>query len=315
MPKDYYDSIGVAKSATADEIKSAYRKLARQYHPDRNPGDKEAAAKFKEVQEAYDVLSDKEKKDKYDQFGHAAFEGPQEGPGGFGSGPGGYSYSWSGPGGSESIDPSQFQSIFEQMFGGGGGSPFGDGGPARGKGKGRNRRSSAPPPQDVQQEIDVELLTAARGGSVDVRTHSGATVSLKIPPGIDDGKILRIRGQGINGGDLLILIHVRPHPYFRREGADLVLELPLSLEEAILGSKVDVPTLEGTITLTIPPGTSSGKRLRLREKGLTRPDGSKGDLYVEARVMVPTNIDKPSEELIKEFVAKNPQNPRAALRW
>jgi curved DNA-binding protein len=311
VPKDYYDSLGVAKGATTDEIKSAYRKLARQYHPDRNPGDKEAAARFKEVQEAYDVLSDKDKRAKYDQFGHAAFEGPAGGPGGFGGGPGGYTYSWSGPGGAEGIDPAAFQSIFEQMFGAGA-SPFGNG-PTRARGKGRGRRAAVP--QDVQQEIDVEFLTAARGGAVDVRTPGGATVSLKIPPGIESGKTLRIRGQGINGGDLLVQVHVRPHPYFRREGSNLILDLPLSLAEAVLGGKVDVPTLEGTVTLTIPPGTSSGKRLRLREKGLPRPGGGKGDLYVEARVIVPANLDAKSTELITEFIDRNPQHPRAGMRW
>src|SRR5436309_7540853 len=147
MAKNYYESLGVARSAGADEIKSAYRKLARQYHPDRNPGDKAAAAKFKEIQEAYDVLSDKDKKAKYDQFGHAAFEqGGGPGPAGFGRGPGGFQYSWSGPGGPAGaggeVDPGMFQSIFEQMFsGGGGGSPFGEG-PTRGK-KGKGRRSNA----------------------------------------------------------------------------------------------------------------------------------------------------------------------------
>lgn len=315
MPKDFYESLGVAKSASADQIKSAYRKLARQYHPDRNPGDKEAAAKFKEVQDAYDVLSDKDKKAKYDQFGHAAFEQGGPGPnGGFGRGPGGYSYSWTGPGGgaAEGVDPGMFQSIFEQMFSGGG-APFGEGAP-RGR-KGKNRRSAASMPQDVQQEIELDFQTAAKGGEADLRTAAGSTVTLKIPPGIESGKVLRIRGQGINGGDLLVVVQVRPHAYFRREGADLILELPLSLEEAVLGAKVDVPTMDGTVTLTIPAGSSSGKRLRLRGKGLAKPEGGVGDLYVEAKVMVPTNVDAKSQELLKQFAAKNPQQPRANLKW
>lgn len=308
MARDYYDVLGVSKSAAESEIKSAYRKLARQFHPDRNPGDKEAAAKFKEAQEAYDVLSDKEKRKQYDQFGHAAFS-PGGGPSGSGTGPGGFHYSW-GPGGAEGMDPSAFQSIFEQMFGGGG-SPFGEGG----RGKGRRKRGSASPPQDVQHEVELEFQTAARGGTIEVRTATGSTVSLKVPPGIEDGKILRVRGQGINGGDLLVQIRVLPHRFFQREGADLVVVLPLSLAEAVLGGKVDVPTLDGTITLTIPPGTSSGKRLRLREQGLPKPDGGKGDLYVEAKVMVPTGLDEESQKLFRKFAERNPQHPRADLRW
>jgi DnaJ-class molecular chaperone len=294
MPADYYDTLGIKRDASEDEIKKAYRKLARQYHPDRNPGDKQAEAKFKEVQVAYDVLSDKKKRAQYDQFGA---EGP---PGGFpGGGPGGTTFRWE-TGDGMNIDPNE---IFSQIFGGG----FG-GAPPRGRRGGRARRPQ--PAEDMETEVSIPFQTAALGGSIDLRVGD-RELGVKIPAGIEDGKKLRLAGQAPGGGDLWVTIRVQPHPYFRREGNNLILEVPLSLPEAVLGTKVDVPTLDGTrLTVKVPPGASSGTRLRLRGKGING-----GDQFIETKVVVPVPANDRSRELIEEFARLNPQNPRAGLPW
>lgn len=306
MAKDYYDSLGVSRSATEGDIKSAYRKLARQFHPDRNPGDKAAAERFKEIQQAYDVLSDKKKREQYDQYG-PAFE--QMGAGGGSGFPGGAQWGTSGgAGGYQNIDPAAFQSIFEQMMGGGGGGFPGDfstTGPATGR-KGRGRKKA---PQDVEQEIEVDFMTAAKGGTVDL-----GKIKLDIPAGFPDGKKLRVRGQGENGGDLYVVVHIRPHPYFKRDGQNIILDVPLSVSEAALGCKVDVPTLEGTVTITVPAGTSSGQRLRVRGMGLPAPSG-KGDQYCEMKIIIPKTIGAKAKQLLEEFAKLEPQEPRSQLGW
>jgi curved DNA-binding protein len=317
MPQDYYQTLGVSRNASEDEIKKAYRKLARQYHPDRNPGDKQAEAKFKEVQDAYDVLSDKAKRSQYDQFG---FAGPNAGfgggfPGGgprtqtfhFGGGPGGFDF--------QGIDPENLQDIL-RMFGGGrgmggmGAEDMADlfGRQARGGGRGRGRRAA--PAQDVEAEVTIPFLVAAQGGTVDLRVGD-QTLSVKIPAGVEDGQVLRLGGQAPGGGDLRLKLRVEEHPYFRREGNNVILEVPLSLPEAVLGTKVDVPTLDGTkLTVKVPAGASSGTRLRLRGKGIKG-----GDQYIEVKVVVPAAKDDRSRELIEEFARLNPQDPRAGLGW
>jgi curved DNA-binding protein len=310
MPRDYYETLGVKRDATAEEIKKAYRKLARQYHPDRNPGDKQAETKFKEIQDAYDVLSDKTKRAQYDQFG---FAGPGAGFGGagqggstfhFGGGPGGFP-------GAEGMDPEQAAEVFSQLFGGRGGAggiDMGDLFGRRGRGGTRTRRPA--PAQDVEAEVTIPFLTAAEGGSVDLSV-GGHTLTVKIPAGVESGQTLRLAGQAPGGGDLLLKLRVEDHPYFLREGKDIILDVPLSLSEAVLGARIEVPTLDGTrLTVKVPPGTSSGSRLRLRGKGIKG-----GDQYIEVKVMVPAPKDERSRELIEEFARLNPQNPRADLPW
>lgn len=317
MAKDYYEVLGVSKKASENEIKSAYRKLARQYHPDRNPGDKVAAERFKEIQTAYDVLSDKKKREQYDQFGADFEHVGQAGPGG----PGGFHWTTGGPGGAQNIDPEMFQSIFEQMMGGGGnfsGFPGGfsaaTGSTKRNRGKGR-RSAFTEMPQDLEQDVHIDFMTAARGGRIELaRPDQGEKLSVDIPAGMGDGKKLRLRGQGISGGDLYVIVHIKPHPFFRREGQDLILEVPLTVAEAGLGIKVDVPTLSGVVSLTIPSGTSSGQRLRIRGMGLPSAAG-KGDQYCEVKIVLPKLLDAKSKELLQEFGKLHTQQPRANLGW
>jgi curved DNA-binding protein len=303
MARDYYDVLGVKRGAAENEIRQAYRKLARQYHPDRNPGDKQAEARFKEVQEAYDVLSDKTKRSQYDRFGEAGLgRGFQEAGAG---GPGGFRFQWGGgPGGFQEMDPNQAADLFRQMFGGSG--AFGEDDILSRQTRGR--RGRARPSQEVETEVAIPFLMAANGGKVDLQID-GREVTVTIPAGVDEGQALRLQGQAPGGGDLRVKLHVQPHPLFRREGNDIVLPVPISLSEAVLGAKVEVPTLDSSrLSVKIPPGTSSGSRLRLRGKGIAG-----GDQYIEIKVAVPAPKDEESRKLIEEFARLNPQNPRDGL--
>jgi DnaJ-class molecular chaperone len=298
MPRDFYEVMGVARNASDADIKKAYRKLARQYHPDRNPGDKQAEARFKEVQEAYDTLSDKNKRQQYDTFGHA---GPGAGFGGGGGGPfrgggGGTHFDFQG------IDPNDLASIFRQFSMGGDSSE-----PLGGRTRGRTRRAA---PAEVEAEVTIPFDIAALGGAVRLNLD-GRELEVKVPAGVEEGQKLRLAGQGPGGANLIVKLHIAPHPYFRREGRNVVLDVPLSLAEAALGTTVEVPTLDGTrLSVKVPPGTSSGSRLRLRGKGI-----SGGDQYIETKVVVPKVEDARGRELIQEFARLHPQSPRAGLPW
>jgi DnaJ-class molecular chaperone len=312
MARDLYEVLGVPRDASEAAITKAYRKLAREFHPDRNPGDKQAEAKFKEVQNAYDVLTDQAKRAQYDRFGTVG--GPGGGPGA--GGPGGFHFNFGngGPGGArfESVDPEMVEQIL-RGFGGGGVGDLGDlFGAARGQQqRTRGRRGRSAPREAVETEVNVPFLTAAQGGTIDLAVGD-KVLGVKVPAGAEDGQTLRVAGQAPGGGDLLVKLRVQPHPYFRREGKhDVALEVPVSLPEAVLGGKVEVPTVDGSrLVVKVPPGTSSGARIRLRGKGIAG-----GDQYLVIRVMVPAPADERSRELIEEFAKLNPQNPRSGPPW
>jgi curved DNA-binding protein len=300
MPRDHYEVLGVGKSASADEIKKAYRKLAREYHPDRNPGDKQAETRFKEIQDAYDVLSDKNKRAQYDRFG---FAGPARAGGG---GPEGATFHW---GDGVNIDPSQFEDILSQVMGGMGGGLGGGAGRRSRGGSGRTRRPE-PEAHVVEAELAVPFLSAATGGKMSFEVN-GKQIEVRLPAGVEDGKVLRLSGQGPGGADLHLKVRIEKHPYFRREGNDIFLEAPISVAEAVLGTKVEVPVIDGSRgAVKVPPGTSCGARIRIRGKGVNG-----GDQYIEIKIVAaPTASDK-ARELMEEFARVQPHNPRAGLPW
>jgi DnaJ-class molecular chaperone len=301
MPRDPYEVLEVKKDASEDDIKKSYRRLARKYHPDRNPGDKKAEAQFKEVQDAYDILSDKTKRAQYDQFG---FAGPQGGM------PGGFQWGGGMPGGFGNIDPDLAAELLKQFTGGGGFPGFGGGGGDGQRGRAGGRRRRAAHVEAEPTEVSVPFETAALGGSLGLRVD-GTEVNVKVPAGAKEGQTMRLGGLGPGGEDLYIKLHILPHPYFQREGNDLILEVPLSLPEAVLGARVDVPTLDGTkLSVKVPPGTSSGARLRLRGKGV-----GGGDQFIQIKVVVPAAKDDRSRELIEEFGRHHPQHPRSGPPW
>ncbi|MDY6914511.1 MAG: DnaJ C-terminal domain-containing protein [Planctomycetota bacterium] len=316
--RDYYDVLSVARNATDAQVKAAYRKLARKYHPDVNKAP-DAAAKFREATEAYEVLSDPEKRKVYDQFGHAGLAGK------FGGAAGGEPvYTWrpgpAGGGGAYTVD-------FGDMFGGRGGftgmslddllAALGGAGPARRR---RPQRGA-----DLEHHVTLDFTQAAKGATTSIRIRQpgggkAETIDVKIPPGIREGSKVRVRGKGAVGpganGDLYIIIHVRPHPYFRRDGNDVYVDLPISITEAALGAKVQTPTIDGMTTVTIPPGTDGGKRLRLKNKGVPAADGkSRGDQYIVIRVVVPHEVSARGKELLKELESIQKYDPRSNAPW
>jgi DnaJ-class molecular chaperone len=328
MSDDYYDILGVSRSATIDEIQKAYRGLARKYHPDLNPDDKTAKEKFQRVQTAYDTLNDEKKRKMYDQFG-SAYEQMSQG----GGGP-----QWGGqvPPGYEGFD-------FSQMFGGGGGGAAGGasasdieemlrqftggggfGGASRGSSRRRGRRPVVPG-ADIAYNLRVPFRTAVTGGEANLRvrraTGGSETVTVKIPAGIEEGQTIRLRGQGDQSdsggpaGDMLITVHIDQHDSFRREGLDLIVRVPVTIGEAALGGKIDIPTPHGEISLTIPAGTSSGKRIRAKGLGVKNSRGEKGDLYAELLITVPKQVGDEGKKLLQEFDRLASLKPREDLAW
>ena len=316
--RDYYEVLGLKRGASEADIRAAYRKLARKYHPDVNKAP-DAAERFKEATEAYEVLSDAQKRKTYDQFGHA---GPQAGPFGPG-GPRGRTYTWTSAGGA----PPDFGDLF------GGGSPFMGlsleeilerlgGGAARSRG---GRRRSAPTRgADIEYDLTLDFLSAVRGTTATLRFQGDGqqseTLSVKIPPGVREGSRVRVRGKGHQGpagrGDLYIVTHVGEHPYFRREGGDLYVEVSISIAEAALGASVQVPTLEGMTTIKVPPGSPSGRKLRLRDKGVPiAAGGQRGDEYVVLKIVPPQRLSARGEELLREFEKAEKDEPRKDAPW
>ncbi len=322
--RDYYQILGVPRTSTQDELRRAYRKLARELHPDVNKAP-DAQKKFTEVQHAYDVLSDESKRALYDQYGEGF---ATRGSGGAGT-PGG-SGAWStssarGGGGGVDFDMEDLSSMFDAMFGGRGQASPGTS--KRSKSK-RGPAQAAPPPEaePVRHDLHISFMTAARGGTESLQLqHSGGkrTVEVNIPAGIHDGATLRVRNVfgGTSGPDLLLTIRVGGHPAFRRgeglqtgKGNDLLVDLPLTIAEATLGATVTAPTLEGDVDLTVPPGTASGKRLRLKGKGIRSAGGDVGDLYAVVKIVPPPAdaLTQAERELLVRLSSRGP-SPRATL--
>jgi DnaJ-class molecular chaperone len=314
--KNLYGVLGVERGSDEEAIRKAYRRLARRYHPDVNPGDAEAEERFKTISEAYAVLSDPERRRNYDEFGEVSLEGgfdaekarqAREAFGRrFGAGDpfGGFSAREG-----ESFHFDNLDDLFSDLFS------------RRGWGEVPRERRGA----DLEAGLDLDFVDAARGGEQRLAfarpTADGGsrqeTVTVRIPPGVADGGRIRLRGKGGEGagggaaGDLYARIRVRPHPFFRREGRDLLLELPVTVGEATLGAKVQVPTLEGRVMLTVPPGTNSGTKLRLRGKGVPSPSGgAPGDLYVVVQIRVPRDLSPEAVKKLEELAEYDPTDPR-----
>jgi len=312
MPKnDYYTTLGVKRGASEKEIKQAYRRLARRYHPDVNPGDAAAEHKFKEISEAYAILGNAENRKKYDQFGpHAFTDGfdPFNRHASHGFQTGNIRDFFTNLGGQGNFTEG-FGSLFEDLFG-------------------QSRSNARPAPQrgkDLEQTVDISFENAVHGTASEIyvnrRDGRSERLRVKIPAGVDVGSRIRLAGKGEPGthgeraGDLYIITRVRPHAVFSRDGNDIVSELPVTLAEALLGAKIDVPTIDGKTSMTLPPGTQNGRRFRLRGKGVPDLKGQgRGDHYVTVKVVLPENLDARSCELIAEFDRRNPLQPRAALR-
>lgn len=316
--RNYYDILGVARDATVDEIKQAYRRLARQFHPDMNPGNKQAEEKFKDINEAYEVLSDLTKRAQYDQFGkfwqQRGFKGGQ---------PPKASRPWDGRSDRAAGDDvdfaefSDFNSFVDQLL---------------------NRRATkeAPPRtgtrdyyqpgttkttytvpratrRDAEAKLTVPLEKAYTGGQERIRLEDGRSLEVNMPPGMVTGQRIRLKGQGVAGGDLYLKIDVAPHPFFRLEGSDLQCQLPVTPSEAVLGGQIEVPTLDGLVTMTIPAGVRTGQRLRLAAKGYPTASGRRGDQIVEIQIMVPRDPSPQERELYEKLRQFETFNPRADL--
>jgi DnaJ-class molecular chaperone len=322
--RDPYDVLGVAKTASPAEIKKAYRQLAKKFHPDRNKDDAKAKERFAEINSAYEIVGDETKKAQFDKGeigpdGKPRFTGFEgfgagPGPGGFtrgwrtgGGAPGGeqhyeFHFGNEAPGGRGGFDPSD---LFADLFGASG------------------RRRGAPQPtrgDDVVATATAPLETVAHGGSARVILPSGRTLEVKIPAGIEDGQQIRLRGQGQPGamggepGDAIVTVKVAPHPYFKLDGRDLRLELPVTVYEAALGGRIETPTLDGKVELTIPPHSNSGRVLRLRGKGLPASEGKiAGDLYVSLKIMLPEQASGDLDARMREWRDAHPYDPRAKM--
>jgi DnaJ-class molecular chaperone len=322
--RDPYDVLGVAKSASAGEVKKAFRRLAKKHHPDQNKNDPKAQAKFAEVNTAYEILGDEKKRAEFDRGGidaegkprHPGFEGF---PGGFrrGSGGpgqpehfefhfgGGNPFGRGGRGNTANIDPSDF---LADLFGG-----FGTGGAGA-----RSQRAGTPPRgSDIAATVEVPLVDAVKGGRVVVSMPSGKRLEVAIPAGIEEGQQIRLKGQGepsVTGGpagDAIVTVHIGKHPQLRLEGRDLRLDLPITLYEAMLGGKVEAPTLDGQVELTIPRQSNGGRTLRLRGKGLPASGGKPaGDLLVSVRIVLPEGGDPELDALAERLRREKPYDPR-----
>jgi DnaJ-class molecular chaperone len=303
---DPYEILGLSKTASDEDIRKAYRKLAKKYHPDLNPGKSDAEARFKDISAAHALLSDPEKRARFDrgEIDASGAETPRSFYRGFADAGGARRY------GAEEhfVDNEDLESFFSDLFGHRGGASGGAAGGFRMRGG------------NVTYALRVPFLNAVKGGHQRLNLPDGRTLDVDIPAGIDSGQTIRLKGQGAPGlgggpsGDALIEIEVEPHPVFRRDGNDIRIDLPVTLAEAMLGGKVRVPTVDGTVAMTIPKGANSGTVLRLKGKGVPAPKGgARGDQYVTVRPVLPSETDTEFEDFIRRWYDSHPQNPRSNL--
>jgi DnaJ-class molecular chaperone len=292
---DPYKILGVERNASEDEIRTAYRRLAKKHHPDLNPGKSEAEDRFKRISAAYTLLSDAEKRGRFDrgEIDAGGNERPPERPfyRSYGDTAGRSKYR-----AEEAFGPDDWDSIFGQAFG-------------ERMTRGKSRGS------DVRYALTVDFLEAANGAKRRLNLPDGRTLDVAIPLGLEDGQVLRLRGQGMAGlgqgpaGDALIEVHVAPHPYFRRDGKDVILDLPVSLSETVLGARVEVPTIRGSVYLTIPPHSNTGTRLRLKERGIAG-----GHQYVDLKLVLAPEPEPELTAFLERWTPKNPFDPRKAMQ-
>ena len=325
---DPYSTLGVSRSASEKDIKSAYRKLAKELHPDRNKDNPQAADRFGKVTQAYDLLSDKDKRARFDRGEIDADGNPTSpfGHGGFGGGAGGFNGGRTGPGAGAGYSSRDFQGfngggeemdlsdLFEGLFGRGAERRSGMGAQPRGGPQGFRR---TPPPQkgaDIRYKLTVPFVDAASRAKQRITLADGKSIDLSLPEGVEDGTTMRLKGKGRPGpggfGDGIVVVDVQPHPFFYRDGDDVRVDLPITLDEAVNGAKVKVPTVDGPVMLTIAAGSSSGKVLRMKGKGFSRKGGGRGDQLVTLEIQLPDDLTELSGKL-KGW--RDTGNPRASM--
>lgn len=312
MADDLYSVLGVSKTASADEISKAYRKLAKKYHPDLNPGDASAEAKFKEASAAYAILNDQEKRGQYDrgEIDASGQERPQQRY---------YREYAGGEDGARYYSSAGFEDmgdIFSDLFGQrrSAGAGFGGRGGAAGGGHGFALRG-----QDANYRLEIAFLEAANGAKKRITMPDGGTLDVTIPAGVRDGQVLRLKGKGMPGtggaqaGDALVEISVSTHPVFKRDGRDIIVDLPITLDEAVLGGKVEVPTIRGAVSMSIPAGANTGQTLRMKGRGIQAKGGT-GDQLVKLQVMLPETTDSDLQQFVESWREQHSYDPRSKLR-
>ncbi|MEZ5934862.1 MAG: DnaJ C-terminal domain-containing protein [Alphaproteobacteria bacterium] len=294
MAEDLYSVLGVSRQASQDDIKRRYRKLAKELHPDLNPGNDAVAERFKKVSAAHAILSDPRKRASYD-LGEIDADGQARQR---------YAHYGNGAGTAGGFDESILEGLFSEMFG-------------RGAGRGFRPATRG---EDASYTLTIEFLEAAKGAKKRVVMGDGKTLDIAIPAGIEDGQTLRLRGKGRPGtrggasGDAMVEIQIRPHPMFERRGRDIHIELPVTLGEAVLGARIDVPTIDGPVTMTVPKGSNSGTMLRLKERGIGGPNGgARGNQYVRLSLALPPSTDEAFDSFLERWSADHPYNPRKNL--